>query len=393
MLATLFVVILISFIGVGLPDSVLGTAWPIMYREFELPVSMAGYISMAVSVGTILSSLLSTRLIHRFGTGLVTAVSTLLTAVALLGFSMTSQPVFFFLLAIPLGLGAGAVDTGLNSFVALHYSAAQMSFLHCFYGVGVAVSPLIMSWALGDGGDWRRGYFTVALLQGLITVVAFVALPLWRRMQKKDAEEQNAPPRMLGIVEMFRIPGVAFSCFAFFFSCALELTAGAWSSTYFVNIRGIPADRAATLTMLFYVGLTLGRLLSGIFSTKLGRRRILRISLYTLITSVALFLLPLPTPVSAAALFGIGLAIGPTYPNLVHLTPKNFGEDIAQSVMGLQQAMTYVGILIMPWFFGILADAFSAVLLPYYLLAMLICYTSAFLLLMHTVKKRRTGGK
>ncbi len=389
MLATLFAVILISFIGVGLPDSVLGTAWPIMYREFDLPVSMAGYISSTVSIGTILSSLLSARLINRFGTGLVTAVSTLLTAVALLGFSVTAHPAFFFLLAIPLGLGAGAVDTGLNSFVALHYSAAQMSFLHCFYGVGVALSPLVMSWALGEGGDWRRGYFVVALLQCFITVVAFVALPLWKRIQRKDAEEQSVPPRTLGIIEMLRIPGVVFSCAAFIFSCALELTAGAWSSTYFVNIRGIPADRAATVTMLFYIGLSVGRLLSGLFSVALGRRRILRISLYTLIASVVLFLLPLPTLVSAIALFGIGLAIGPTYPNLVHLTPKNFGEDVAQSVMGLQQAMTYLGILIMPWLFGVLAEVFSASLLPYYLLAMLGFYAVSFLLLMRTVNRRR----
>ncbi len=359
MLALLSVVIFISFIGVGLPDSVFGTAWPLIYREFGLQISLGGYITATVSVGTVISSLLSTRLIKKFGTGLVSAVSTLLTALALFGFSFTGHPVFFFLLAIPLGLGAGSIDTALNSFVALHYNASAISYLHCFYGVGVAASPFLMSLALGEDGNWRKGYLTVALIQAAIALLAFMALPLWKRVQKKDEEEGRAETKSLSIAELVKTTGVMYSSLAFFTICALELTAGAWCSSYFVNTKGLGADTAAIITMIFYVGLTFGRLLSGLFAGRLGRRRILKISLAELPIAVIMFALPLPPAVSAVALFLIGLGIGPIYPNLVHLTPKNFGEDIAQSVMGFQQAMTYLGIMIMPWLFGMLASDFQ----------------------------------
>ncbi len=389
MLATLLIVIFISFIGVGLPDSVLGTAWPAIYREFNLPISLAGYITSAVSIGTIISSLMSSRLINKFGTGLVTAFSTLLTALALFGFAFTKNPIFFFLLAIPLGLGAGAIDTALNAFVAMHYSASQMSFLHCFYGIGVAASPFIMSMALGSNGDWRQGYFTVAVIQAFIALISFLFLPVWHKVQKKDAVENEISPKTLSAAKLVKTPGVLLSCFTFFFNCALELTAGSWSSSFFVNTKGVGADKAALITMLFYIGLSCGRLLSGFLAGKLGRRRILRISLYLQLFAVLIFVLPLPTAVSAVSLFLIGLGIGPVYPNLVHLTPKNFGEDIAQSVMGLQQAMTYAGIMLMPWLFGVLAQAFSTALLPYYLMLMLLFYGLTFTALMRAVKKEK----
>lgn len=393
MLATLLIVIFISFIGVGLPDSVLGTAWPAMYREFDLPISLAGYITSTVSIGTIISSLMSSKLISKFGTGLVTAVSTLLTAVALLGFSLTQNPVFFFLLAIPLGLGAGAIDTALNAFVALHYTASQMSFLHCFYGLGVAASPFVMSLALGSEGNWRRGYLIVAIIQFSIAAIGFLSLPLWKKVQKKDAEETDITVRTLSIPELVKTPGVMLSCFSFFFNCALELTAGGWSSSFFVNTKGINPDRAALITMLFYIGLACGRFVSGMLAGKLGRRRLLRIALAVQFVSILLFILPLPTVVSAVALFFIGLGIGPVYPNLVHLTPKNFGEDVAQSVMGLQQAMTYAGIMLMPWLFGILAQIFTTALLPYYMMLMLLFYAIAFTALMRTVSKKKRKTK
>ncbi len=387
MMTALLIIIFISFIGVGLPDSVLGTAWPLIYREFDLPISLAGYITSTVSAGTIVSSLMSSKLINKFGTGSVTAVSTLLTAIALLGYSLTETPVFFFLLAIPLGLGAGAIDTALNSFVALHYSASQMSFLHCFYGLGVAASPFVMSLALGESGDWRRGYFIVALAQLTITAVCFLSLPMWHKVRKKDEAENTVPIRTLSIHELVKTRGVMLSCAAFFASCALELTAGSWSSSYFVNTKGIAADRAASVTMLFYIGLASGRFLSGLFAGKLGRSRILYISLVILPISGIVFMLRLPVWMSAAALFFIGLGIGPVYPNLVHLTPKNFGEDIAQSVMGIQQSMSYAGIMLMPWLFGQLAQLFSTALLPAYLILMYLIYALTFLWLMRKVKK------
>ncbi len=390
MLITLLIVIFISFIGVGLPDSVFGTAWPAIYRDFGLPISMAGYISSAVSIGTIISSLLSAKLINRFGTGLVTAFSTLLTTVALFGYAITQHHAFFFLFAIPLGLGAGAIDTALNNFVAIHYSASQLSFLHCSYGLGVAASPFLMSLALGESNNWRYGYFMVALIQLGITIVSFVALPLWFKIEKRTKEENDTPQRTLTIPQLIKTPGVMWSCFSFFGSCALELTAGSWCSSYFVNTKAVSTDKAALITMLFYVGLTLGRLLSGIFANMLGSKKILVISIAGILpTALLIFLLPLPTPLTAAALFLLGLGIGPVYPNLVHLTPKNFGFDISQSVMGLQQAMTYVGILIMPWLFGVLAGIFTTALLPYYLIAMFAIYVAAFIALMRSVKKHK----
>ncbi len=391
MLATLFVVILITFIGVGLPDSVFGTAWPAIYTELGLPISLAGYISAVVSVGTIISSLLSTKLIKRFGTGLVTAVSTLLTVLALYGFSLSGNTAFFFLFAVPLGLGAGSIDTALNAFVAMHYSASKMSFLHCSYGVGVAVSPFIMSIALGDSGDWRRGYFIVAAVQLVIAAIAFAFLPLWRRVDREDKESMDEEIRALGIIEVMRIPAARMSGLSFLTICALEISAGAWCSTYFVETCGIPSDRAALVTMLFYIGLTFGRFLSGLLADCLGRRRMLRLSLYTMPLALLLFALPLGTALAAFALFLLGLGIGPVYPNLSHLTPKHFGKSLAQSVMGAQQAMTYTGIMIAPWLFGLLADNIGIFLLPYFLVVMLALYAWAVLSMLRGVQKAKSS--
>ncbi len=384
----LLTLIFAVFIGVGIPDSVLGAAWPSIYREFGLPISMQGYIGIAVSVGTVFSGLSASYLIRRLGTGRLTAISTLLTALALLGFSFAPHPAFFFLFAIPLGLGAGAIDTGLNSFVALHYSASRMSFLHCFYGIGVAASPFVLSLALGDAGNWRAGYFAVAMIQFAITLISFLALPLWRRAVERDEREGVLEKKTLGILEVLRVPGVVWFCLAFFTSCALELSAGSWSSSFFVNTKGLAADRAALVTVLFYAGLALGRFLSGVVAGRLGRRRILRISLAVLPFALLCFLLPLPLPVTALGLFLIGAGVGPIFPNLMHLTPKLFGEEITESVMGVQQATTYIGVMLMPWLFGILAETFSTALLPYYLVLMFLFYSVTLLFLRRGVRKR-----
>lgn len=374
MMTTLLIIIFITFIGVGLPDSVLGTAWPAIYREFDLPVSLAGYISSTVSACTIISSLISSKVINKFGTGVVSAVSTLMTAAALLGFAFMKNVGFFFLLAIPLGLGAGSIDTALNNFVALHYSASKMNFLHCFYGLGVAASPYVMSLALGADDNWRRGYIIIGLIQFGIALIAVLSLPLWKKAEKKDKDENPTPPKTLTLSQLFKMPAVRLSCLAFFGSCALELCAGSWSSTYFVNIKGLSSDKAAQITMLFYVGLASGRFLSGMTAQKIGRWRIIRIAAIVLFSAIILFILPLPLPAAAAALFLIGLGIGPVFPNLTHLTPQNFGADISQSVIGVQQASSYTGIMLMPWLFGILAQAISPALFPYYLLVLFILF-------------------
>lgn len=377
MMTSLLIVILLTFIGVGLPDSILGTAWPVMHMDLGLPLSLAGSITATVSAGTIVSSLMSARLIRRLGTGMVTALSTLLTAVALWGYSVTRHGAFLFLVAIPMGLGAGSIDTALNSFVATHYSAAKMNYLHCFYGLGVAMSPSIMSWALQGEGGWRSGYTTVALIQSALTVLTFAALPLWRRATQRDQEAGEPDAAALPFSTLMKDRTVRCSCLAFFFSCALELTTGSWASSYFVQARSLSADRAAQIAMLFYVGLTLGRLFSGLMTARLGRRRILRICRVLLLLSILLFMLPLPTAAAAAALFLIGLGIGPVFPNLTHLTPDYFGAALAQSVMGVQQAASYAGIMVMPWLFGVLAQHLSTSLLPVYLLMLLLCYIAA----------------
>lgn len=364
----LLTAIFICFIGVGLPDSALGAAWPAIYTSLDLPVAMAGYISSTVSACTIISSLLSSRVIRRFGTGTVAAVSTLMTAIALLGFAVTRHAFLFFVAAIPLGLGAGSIDTALNNFVATHYSASKMNFLHCFYGLGVAASPYVMSLALGSDGNWRKGYLIIAAVQLAITAIAFISLPLWKKAERNENEngtDSGEPPTLRRLLSM---SAVRVNCIAFFTSCALELCAGSWSSTYFVNAKGAATDLAARLAMLFYVGLALGRFLSGIFAGKLGRRRIIKVSAAVMLVAIVAFIFAPSLTLSATALLFIGLGIGPIFPNLTHLTPESFGKDISGAVMGLQQAFAYMGIMIMPWLFGLLAQNVSAAILPLYLL-------------------------
>lgn len=389
MMTALLIIIFITFIGVGLPDSVLGTAWPAIYREFNLPVSLAGYISATVSACTIISSLISSRVIDKFGTGVVSAVSTLMTAAALLGYAFSNNAVFFFLLAIPLGLGAGSIDTALNNFVALHYSASKMNFLHCFYGIGVAASPYVMSLALGADDNWRKGYVIIGVIQFAIALIAVLSLPLWKKAEKKDESDNPTPPKPLTLFQLLKMPAVRMSCFAFFSYCALELCAGSWSSTYFVNIKGLTSDKAAQIAMLFYVGLASGRFLSGIVARKVGRWKIIGISSLILFVALVLFVLPLPVFVAAVALFFIGLGCGPVFPNLTHLTPQNFGEDISQSVIGVQQASSYTGIMLMPWLFGILAQAISTAIFPYYLLLLFVIFALTLFMLKKAVSKKK----
>ncbi|MCI5893105.1 MAG: MFS transporter [Clostridiales bacterium] len=385
---SLLIVIFICFIGVGLPDSVLGSAWPVIYKELNLPISLAGYISATVSACTIVSSLISAKVIKRFGAGGVTAISTVMTAVALFGFAVTKKPVCFFVMAIPLGLGAGSIDTALNNFVALHYSASKMNFLHCFYGLGIAVSPYLMSAALSVDNNWRKGYVLVAIIQSVISVVAIMALPLWKKAEKKDAENNSSESKILSLSQMFRMPMALMSSCAFFASCALELTAGAWSSSFFVNTKGVSADRAAQITMLFYVGLASGRFISGILTKKLSRWKIVYTSSLVMLFSIVLLMLPLHVTVSSIGLFFIGMGIGPIFPNLTHLTPKIFGRDISGSIMGLQQTASYLGIMLMPWTFGLIAENLSTALFPFYLFVLYTIFI--FVLLFLGKKAKRT---
>ncbi len=379
MMILLLTVIFIMFIGLGIPDSVLGVAWPSLYPDLGVTISFAGYITATVSALTVVSGLLSSKLINRLGNGVVASVSTLCTAIALLGYSFTEHPLFLFIFAIPLGLGAGAIDAALNGFVVLHYSASKLSYLHCFYGLGITMSPFVMSIVLDEGG-WRNGYRIMAVVQLVIALIGFASLPLWKKVKVNTLEEVQQ--KTVPVKELLKKPDIWLNGSILFMSDALLMTTGAWCSSYFVEYKEFNPDKAASITMLYYIGLAVGRFLSGMFADKIGRRKVLRISLSILPVALIMFMLPVDLKISAIALFLIGMGIGPVYPNITHMTPEIFGEDIAQSVIGVGQAMCYTGITLMPWLFGLLAEKFSTALLPYYLSAMFIVYAVTFILLM-----------
>lgn len=367
----LLVVIAVSYIAVGLPDSVLGSVWPAVYNDLDLPVSLAGYIGMTVSGCTVISCLMSTRLASRFGTGLVSAMSALFTALALIGLSFSQGPIWFFLLSIPLGMGAGTVDSALNGFVALYCTNSQMSYLHCFYGLGVTFSPYLVSLCLADDNNWRRAYLTIGMIQAFISLVIFLVVPYWKKKEQKSISKEEKSPRSLSLKEMIGMPSVVLSCMVFYIICATEYTAGVWSSTFFAEYKGFTADKAARTAMLFYVGMTLGRFMSGVFGKRLGSKKILYICTGILFSASVIIALPLPPFVAAFGLLLFGFGMGPTFPNLSYLVPSMFGRDISSSVIGVQLASTYVGIMTVPPIFGILAEKVSAGLFPYYIIVML----------------------
>ena len=371
MFSLLLAIIYLSFISLGLPDSLLGSAWPVMRAELAAPLSFAGVISMIIASGTIVSSLLSERLTRRLGTGLVTAGSVALTAAALFGFSVSPSLAALCLWAVPYGLGAGAIDAALNNYVALHYSSRHMSWLHCFWGVGASISPYIMAAALSRTGQWQLGYRTVSLIQIVLTVLLFLSLPLWRKTAAGEPAGDNAP--LLGLRGAVRIPGVPNILLAFFAYCGAETTAGLWASSYLAGVRGVAPETAAGFASLFYLGITFGRFLNGFVADRLGDRRMIRIGALVMGAGTLLILLPLPSPLPALAgllIFGLGCA--PVYPSIIHATPLNFGAENSQAIIGVQMASAYVGTTFMPPLFGLLANAISLRLFPLFLAALLL---------------------
>lgn len=366
----LLFIIYIAFIGLGIPDSLFGTAWPAISDEFSLPVSWANFVTIIISGGTIISSLLSARIINRFGTAAVTAVSTTMTAFALLGFSVSQNMLYLCLCAIPLGLGAGAIDTALNNYVALHYKASHMNFLHCFYGIGVSLSPFIMSFALSKS-SWQNGYFNVSLVQFGIALLTIISLPIWKKVRHSVTNSQSSPTRTLPLKTMLRNPKVMTACMVFLGSCGVEYTCGIWGSTYLVRGKGAAVDTAALMITFYYVGIAFGRFLSGILARKLTSNQLIRAGQITVLAALVLLILPLPYQVSAFSLLLIGMGNGTIYPNMLHLTPANFGEDVSQSVIGVQMAFSYVGILLAPAIFGLMAQYITISLFPYFIL---LCY-------------------
>ncbi|MEE8725243.1 MAG: MFS transporter [Bifidobacterium crudilactis] len=395
-MATLLLgVIYLAFVSLGLPDSLLGAAWPSMYKGFGVPISYAGGISVVIALGTIISALLSDRMTLRFGAGKVTAASVCLTALALFGFSMSSSYWQLCLLAIPYGLGAGGVDAALNNYVALHYASRHMSWLHCMWGVGASVGPYIMGFALTGGQGWQGGYRYIAILQVVLTVVLVLSIPLWRQrpnpvagQEPGDAEARSSEPgahtETLSIPEILRIPAASQVFVMFFCYCAIETTAGLWASSYMVNNRGITIDSAASWASMFYIGITVGRALSGFLTMRYSDATMIRIGYMVMACGLLLIMLP------AAGGFGVlsglvilGLGCAPVYPCIIHSTPETFGADRSQAIVGVQMASAYSGSLLMPPLFGFIANTLSIALFPWYLMALL-----ALMIVMHERMQR-----
>ena len=380
----LLAVIYLAFISLGLPDSLLGAAWPTIRSAFDVPLSYMGFVSMIISGGTIISGLMSERITKRFGTRAVVVVSVLLTAVALFGFSTVSKFYQLCLWGIPYGLGAGAIDAALNNYVALHYSSRHMSWLHCFWGVGTIVSPYIMSFAL-NYASWSDGYRWVSFIQFGIVVILVVSLPLWKVNVKKQQSGEEAK-KVLGIKGALKIKGVPFLLIGFFSYCAAEATTMLWASSYLEGTQGVPKDEAAALGSLFFIGITAGRFLSGFISDRLGDNRMIRIGIAVALCGVALIAVPtLPTAVAGFVIIGIGCA--PVYPCIIHATPDNFGAENSQGIIGIQMASAYVGSTFVPPLFGVIANNITLWLMPMFLL-----FFFVLLLVMISVTEKKCRG-
>ena len=386
MFQMLLVIIYISFISLGLPDSLLGSAWPSIYPELEVPVSYAGIISMIIALGTIVSSLLSDRLTRKLGTGKVTAVSVGITAAALFGFSVSGSFWMLCLWAVPYGLGAGSVDASLNNYVALHYKSRHMSWLHCMWGVGATIGPYIMGFALTGGMDWNGGYRIISVLQIVLTIILVVSLPLWKRQTSASVSENAAAePKALSVRESLRIPGAKEVMVCFFCYCAVEQTAALWASSYLTLYKGVPAETAARFAGMFFIGITIGRAVSGFITIKLNDVQMIRLGQGIIGLGILILLLPLGEGASLAGLIVIGLGCAPIYPCIIHSTPDHFGADRSQAVIGVQMASAYIGTCLMPPLFGLIANHISAALFPIYMLAILV-----LMVVMHEILTKKT---
>ena len=387
----LLAVIYLAFISLGLPDSLLGSVWPTIYQEFNVPVSYAGAIFMIISAGTIFSSLQSDRLTKSLGTGKVTAFSVLMTAVALFGFSISHSYWMLVLWAIPYGLGAGSVDASLNNYVALHYKSHHMSWLHCMWGVGASLGPYIMSFALLNGQTSNMGYRYISLIQIALTIIIMLSLPLWKKApiigEMQEIESGNNKNKVLTLKEIFNIPGAKQVMLMFFCYCALEQTTGLWASSYLVLQHGLDLDVAASYGSLFFIGITVGRAISGFITMKLNDKQMIYLGQGIILIGIILMCLPFGHQIALIGLVTIGLGCAPIYPCIIHSTPNNFGADKSQAVIGVQMASAYVGNLLMPPLFGIIANHISVRVFPIYLLLILIVMVVMHIKLNKSVSK------
>lgn len=387
MTTLLLIIIYFAFISLGLPDSLLGSIWPIAHRELGVPLAWSGPIFMIISLGTVVSSLFSDRLTRRLGAGLVTVLSIALTALALFGFGISTSYWMLCLWAVPYGLGAGSIDTALNNYVALHFKSRHMSWLHCMWGIGASTGPYIMNMILTQGGTWHQGYQTISLIQLILTAVVMLSLPLWKKQRLvSDANTTNSPSHALSLREIFALRGAKEVMITFFAYCALEQTAGLWASSYLSNFRGIDPVTAAGYASLFYLGITGGRAISGFITFLLNDSQMIRLGQG--IAALGLLLL-LFAPIDALSLAGlviIGLGCAPIYPSIIHSTPAHFGTDKSQAVIGVQMASAYLGNVFMPPLFGLIARYTSIALYPVYLILLLI-----LMIIMHERLCKRTA--
>lgn len=384
MINLLLALIYLAFISLGLPDSLLGSAWPEIYSGFGVPVSYAGIISMIISLGTITSSLLSDRIIDRLGTGKVTAISGLLTALAILGFALAPNFWVLCVCSIPYGLGAGSVDVALNNYVALHFKSTHMNWLHCSWGIGATIGPYVMGIALSGGGSWQSGYWFVFCIQLSITAIIFLSLPLWRRQEQEDsgvsAEESpgsdasSVHPRPLKLSQVVRIRGVKEVTTCFFCYSVMEQTTGVWGGTYLKLFKGMDAAAAAAFAGMLFLGVTLGRAASGFLSIRYSDQQLIRMGMILAAGGVLLLLIPGPAIVTVCGLMVIGLGCSPLYPAMIHATPQIFGREHSRAIIGVQMASFNVGMFVMPPLFGLIAQHLSVGWLPIYLSLSLVVF-------------------
>lgn len=360
----LLLIIYLTFIGLGLPDALLGSAWPIMQHDIGATQEMAGYVALMVSLCTVISSLFASRLLHRYGTGKVTLVSILSTTIALFGYSFSDNFIFLVLLAIPLGFGAGSVDAALSNYVALHFKAKHMSWLHCFWGIGAVTGPIVMSFWLNHENNWRAGYTTVGIILFIIAVILLASLSLWKIFEKRAVEEGSTERRLVSNREALRIPGVKMSMVTMLCYNGSETAVGLWMASFFIGNKGVSPSTAAALTSLFFIGIIIGRIISGFLSTNVSSKNLIRYG--AIVGCIGLFILVLPVPywIAAGALFMMGLGGAPIFPSIVHATPERFGEKASPSVIGLEMASAYVGSTLIPLVIGIIASQFGMSMIP-----------------------------
>ncbi|MEI0509314.1 MFS transporter [Brachyspira intermedia] len=382
MVNLLLAIIYLSFISLGLPDALLGSAWPTMHKELNVPISHAGIISMIISAGTIISSLQSDRLTKKFGTGKITAFSVAMTAIALFGFSITHSYIFLCVWAIPYGLGAGSVDASLNNYVALHYESKHMSWLHCMWGIGATIGPYIMGYALTNN-NWNAGYRYISIMQIVLTAILFFSISLWKKNDEENKEKIST--KVLSLKEIIKIPGAREIMICFFCYCALEATTGLWASSYLNIYKGVDIKTAASFGSLFYIGITVGRAISGFITMKLNDNQMIVLGESLILIGMILMIIPAVNIVSLIGFIIVGLGCAPIYPSIIHSTPSNFGAENSQAIIGVQMASAYIGTLAMPPLFGYIANHISISLLPFYLVLILI-----LMFIMHKLMIRKT---